>query len=225
MGLVAGRLKQLLLQTEPTRRLVVLRWIYDFTPAQLAFFVQCLDETAHLPGPVLEIGCFQGATTVWLNKHLESKGIRKRYIAIDTFAGFVASDIDGEVRDRGKGAERDTLAAAFRSTSRNLFDATVEYAGFTNVESHQADATTFDFSRYVDISFALLDVDLYEPTAAVLPRLYGQMANGGIIVVDDCQPDNIYDGANQAYLEFVADQAIPERVEHGKLGIIKVSRG
>jgi hypothetical protein len=48
------------------------------------------------------------------------------------------------------------------------------------------------------------------------------MAPGGVIVVDDCLADNMYDGALQAYREFTAAQGLPERITHGKLGVIDV---
>ena len=73
----------------------------------------------------------------------------------------------------------------------------------------------------VYISFALVDVDLYKPTAAALPKIWERLSPGGVIVVDDCRPgDYKYDGSLQAYLEFA--QTIGEEPEYraGRLGII-----
>ena len=68
--------------------LVAARYPYFFTPAQLAFLCECLDRDFNLPGCVVEVGCARGFTTIFLNRHLEARGIRKKYYALDTFGGF-----------------------------------------------------------------------------------------------------------------------------------------
>ena len=67
---------------------------------------------------------------------------------------------------------------------------------------------------------ALLDVDLYRPILAVLDALYDRLPPGAIIVVDDCEPGS-FDGALQAFDEFVAARGLPRRIERGKLGVIE----
>lgn len=39
-------------------------------------------------------------------------------------------------------------------------------------------------------------------------------------MVDDCQSDSIYDGAMQAYQEFMTNIGFNQRIECGKLGVI-----
>ena len=78
-----------------------------------------------------------------------------------------------------------------------------------------------DFSGIGPIAFALLDVDLYLPMAAILPKLYRAMSPGGLILVDDCMPHAYWDGALVAYNEFVAQQGLNPRIEHDKIGVIR----
>ena len=75
---------------------------YNFTPAQLHLLCDSLDQTRHLKGPILEIGCASGQTTIYLNTHLKTTGALKPYVCIDTFDGFTQKDVDFEVRFRGK---------------------------------------------------------------------------------------------------------------------------
>ena len=100
------------------------------------------------------------------------------------------------------------------------FDYSMKLAGVTGVTSIEGDVTEFNFDGISPISFCLLDVDLYLPIKQCLPRIYGNMSPGGIIVVDDCESEQLYDGAMQAYEEFVADIRVPKKVECGKLGVI-----
>ena len=73
----------------------------------------------------------------------------------------------------------------FARNNRDWFDKAT--ARFDNVEGHQADASTFDYSSLGTVAFALVDVDLYRPVANSLRALLPVMEPGGIIVVDDTQ--------------------------------------
>jgi len=54
-----------------------------------------------------------------------------------------------------------------------------------------------------------------------LPKIYQQLAPGGIIVVDDCSPGGNWDGALQAYQEYCASASIPVDIRCGKLGLVR----
>jgi predicted O-methyltransferase YrrM len=213
--------KKLLYRT-PYGRLFAHRFAYNFTPRQLCFLAGCLDRTAHLSGAALEIGCFVGLTTIWLNKHMDAEGIRKPYIALDTFSGFVPSQVEHETEERGKDGYRTAMRAAFSTNSKAMFDRQLEWNGLSRVRSIEADAATFDYSTLGPLSFALIDVDLYIPVKAALERVYALMQPGGIIVVDDCASDQIYDGALQAYDEFTRERGLKPTFEHRKLGVIEI---
>jgi hypothetical protein len=53
--------------------------------------------------------------------------------------------------------------------------------------------------------------------AAVYKTPYGRL-----IVIDDCVTGQFYDGALQAYTEFVTAWGRPVEVVHGKLGIFEI---
>ncbi len=78
------------------------RYPFLVHPAGLAFLCQCIDKTATLKGPIVEIGCAAGHTTIVLNKHMDWLGIEKPYICIDTFRGFPPEHVKFEVEFRSK---------------------------------------------------------------------------------------------------------------------------
>jgi hypothetical protein len=94
--------------------------------------------------------------------------------------------------------------------------------GVKRVKSIECDVTKFDFSAIAPIAFCLLDVDLYEPIKDVLPKIYGAMSPGGIIVVDDCKATELWDGTLQAYEEFVQQKGFLKEITAEKPGIIRV---
>lgn len=204
----------------PMRRMFFPRWRYMFTPQQLCRFGSLLEETKGVPGSLLEIGCAIGHTTIFLNKYLDELGIERSYYAIDTFSGFVESDLEYEMTSRGK-AKQPGMQQFFVN-DRRWFDQTMTDNGIRRVTSIEADITKVDLAALGPFSFVLLDVDLYLPTKATLPKLYENLSPGGVIVVDDCDAQHKrWDGAFQALVEFMEELGEPPVIELGKLGVIR----
>lgn len=200
----------------PFRRYLHYRYQYSFTPEQLSFFVHCLNQTRDVPGDILEIGCAAGNTTCFLNRHLQISGIAKNYYCIDTFGGFVAEDIKHETTMRGKTRRQFT---GFRNNSLRRFQYMLRRNGCRQVTCIQTDVKQYHVSSAV--SFCLLDVDLYLPTLHALKTVWSMLSPGGIVVVDDCVPDSMFDGALQAYTEFAKDAGTTPAFRLGKLGILQ----
>lgn len=205
------------MRTGFTSRTIFSVYNYMFEPQQLRFLMDCIQNTASVNGCCVEAGCAKGDTTAFLRRWMDDLGIKKEYIAIDTFSGFPVNHTEYESSHRGKPR---TIRDAFTLNKRSWFDYSLKLANVTNVKSIEADVADFDFDGISPISFCLLDVDLYLPIKQCLPNIYRNMSRGGIIVVDDCQSDNIYDGAMQAYHEFMTSIGAQQRIECGKLGVI-----
>lgn len=203
----------------PLRRYFFPRYTFNFTPAQLGFLVTALSEVRDVPGSVAEVGCAQGSTTLFLNRHMDAVGIDKPYVAIDTFAGFVEEDVSYELTRRNKPS---ASYSGFRANDQRWFDATMRQNGVTRVRSIRADVNELDLRTVGPLAFVLLDVDLYRPMKKALAELYEVLSPGGIMVVDDCDADDpLWDGSDQAYREFMAARDMTPQVVHGKLGVIR----
>jgi hypothetical protein len=189
-----------------------------FTPRQLLFLTDCIRAARDIPGCLVEAGCAYGATTVFIGKFMQEEGIRKLYIAIDTFSGFVPDHVNYEIIERHK---VHALRHYFTENRRAWFEQSVSMANISNVRAISSDVTKFDFASLETIAFCLLDVDFYLPIIDVLPKIYSRMSPGGIIVVDDCKRGGDMDGALQAYTEFCAKNGIQQQVCCDKLGIIR----
>jgi len=204
----------------PFRRYSFPRFLYNFSAPQLCFLCQCLEETRSIDGSIAEIGCGNGSTTVFLNKYMDARNIQKNYYAVDTFSGFVPDDIEYEIAHRAK--SKADLLSAFTMNKKRWFDRTMRQNDIGRVHSIEADVNRYDLTTLGPLSFALLDVDLYRPTTKGLKELYKILLPGGMIAVDDCDPANaLWDGADQAYKEFMIVINQSPQVVHGKLGILR----
>jgi hypothetical protein len=211
-------IKNVSLKTGIYNRLFFCVYPYLFEPKQLIFLTEYIKATRSVPGCFVEAGCAFGATTVFLTKFMNSEGIERDYYAIDTFSGFVDEHAEYEIKNRGKPA---SLTGHFTENMKVWFDRSMTLHDVKRVKSVQSDVTKFNFSAIAPIAFCLLDVDLYKPIKDVLPKIYGAMSPGGIIVVDDCTATGFWDGALQAYEEFVQQKGLSKEIVAEKLGIIR----
>jgi O-methyltransferase len=212
------RIRNTLLHQAPITREIFgfRRYEYMYSPSQLWFLCQQITNTAEVPGSILEVGCAWGATTVFLNRHIDELGLDVDYYVVDTFEGFTDDDIRTE-RERGR---RYYYDAAFHGNNKAWFDRTMRRNHVARVTSFRADAATFDYKKTAPFRFVLIDVDLYRPVLATLEAIYDLVSPGGIIVIDDCKQGGEWGGAYEAFLEFAKANSLEATITHGKLGLI-----
>lgn len=206
----------------PLRRFLFPRYQYAFTPRQLMALIKLVDEARRVPGEMVEVGCFVGATTVLLNQHLRAENDVRRYLCIDTFSGFAGDDVAFEEQTRGKHLDQIQRECLFGMNDQRWFDYTMRLNGFANVTTIKGDIKTVTLAEQTKgIAFALLDVDLYQPTRAALAQVWPLLAPGGVIVIDDCHADHAFDGARQAWHEFITANGLTAEIVEHKLAILR----
>ncbi len=189
---------------------------YNVEPIQLATVINKIEETRDLPGSIVEIGVARGQTTRFIAEHVAQQGIKVKMYALDTFSSFVDDDVRVEVEQRGKKA-RDLEGFGY-----NDFDVWKKnFEQFEFVTPIRADAKEFDFSSIAPIKVAFLDVDLYQPTKMAMAKIYPHLVEGGWLLVDDVMSGNRWDGAHQAFHEFVGEKHLPFETCGNKCAYLK----
>jgi hypothetical protein len=201
-------------------RLGVPRYPYKVTPAQLAFMCEAITRTKAGGGSILEIGVAKGDTSVFLLEHMRTIGDTRPLYLVDTFSGFTPESVEHEVQARGK--TRSDLNA-FSYGKEETFARNIRRRGYTNFVTIAGDASRLDYARLAPIAVVLLDIDLYLPTIEVLNRIEPHMAHPSSIVVDDCVEGRRWDGALQAYREFIGARGMAPVLLGGKGGLITLS--
>jgi O-methyltransferase len=203
------------------RRRVLARWLYrsslsQLGPERLYLWSQVIIETVKVPGAVVEIGCASGGTTAHCDRLLRNVGAHKPYVAIDTFDGFVPDQFDHD-------AERGTPESCrhgFAASSLPLVRQILRQLGAPDVELIRGDIVTLAPERLpAQISAVLVDVDLSLPVHAALQKIWPRMSLGGVILVDDCDPQNGF-RARDGFRRFCDEQGLPERYEYG-MGVLR----
>ena len=220
---MSNRLIKLLSETAKSFVFRYTRWgkpnyPYNVEPIQLALLINEIERLKTLPGSILEVGVARGMTTRFIAQHLagqRSENHVKLY-AVDTFSSFTESDLEFEVKKRGKSLLdlRGFTYNDYAAWSRN-------FADFPFVEAIKGDCSTLDYSKFSPIKLAFLDVDLYLPTLNALPAIYENLVPGGVILVDDVFNNSTYDGAYQAYMEFCSKNNIAPSVVGTKCGVLR----
>jgi O-methyltransferase len=183
-------------------------------------YLRALHDTQHLTGAVVEVGAAYLGTTALAYRFLcdtrPSDLPARRYLAVDTFAGFVEEQF---AADQVAGVAR-SLRHAFTSNSLQIARRLRSQYGIEPVELLQGDIVALPADALpAQISVALIDVDLEIPVAAALEKLWPRLQPGGFVLVDDCDADGRYPGAQRAFAGFVAERGLVATQDYG-LGVL-----
>jgi hypothetical protein len=188
---------------------------FGIEPILLSCILQHMEKIQDSTVSIVEAGVARGMTTRFLLEHMRISELKNKYFAIDTFSGFVESQIVHEQEHRGKDASSMRLFQYndFEIWKRNFVD-------FKQLIAVQADISSFDFSTVKPIEVFVLDVDLYIPTIAALRNVWDHMSQSGVIYLDDIAPNNNWDGSLQAFEEFVKETGARSKRVGKKSGMI-----
>lgn len=193
---------------------------YDFCiePIQLVEIIKGIDSVI-IPDKktcLVEIGVARGLTTRFIAEHINTQNYKVDYYCIDTFSSFTQEDLNFEVKERGKNMEE---LRGFEYNDYKVWKN--NFKEFSFINPIKDDCSNFDFSTLPLINFCFLDVDLYNPTKNVLNNIWNYMAKNSLIIIDDVSDNNCYDGAYQAFMEFVESRNLDYKIVGNKCGIIR----
>lgn len=172
-------------------------------PSRFSKFISHLEffkQTSGIRGEIMEFGIFKGNSFFrWIKfRDLLEHTRSRKIIGFDIFddfpdAGFEADKAkrDAFVKETkgGKSISEDELRELL--ASQNL-EKNVEIIPGNILETLD---DYLEKNPHLKISLLHIDVDLYEPTKAVLEKLYDRVTKGGIIIFDDY---GAFAGANKA---------------------------
>jgi hypothetical protein len=186
-------------------RAEILHNLHGTTVGEAIHIVHYLHRALAVPGDICEFGCNEGATSRLLAHEIKPHEARRLWL-FDSFEGLPApTEKDRLIDDiAGRGS-----MAAYAGDMRAHEDQVREklaLAGFpaarTRIVKGWIDQTLAQPDVPVQVAFAYVDFDFYEPIRLALEFLDRTMPPGGFVVVDDY--GFFSEGAQLAVDEFVA---------------------
>ena len=179
-------------------------------------YLQSIIETADVPGPIVEVGSHLCGTSIIANKMMRNLGIRKSYICVDTFRGFVPEQFHSDL-EKGTPAHDRKL---FADNSKRLVRRILKMHRCSEIGLLERDCTQITSADFPQgISLCLLDVDLSEVVHWGLQRLWPLIQPGGRVLVDDCPEESSWK-ALEGLRAFCAEIGVAVRNPYG-MGILE----
>jgi O-methyltransferase len=168
----------------------------ELHPGGLYAYLDALYQRRELEGAIVEVGCWLGGTAALAKRMMSRAGMQQPYVCIDTFGGFVPSQLAAEP------AGSTGTTESFASNSIDIVARLLRQWGAGDVRLIAGDIATLpDAAIPEQIAVALIDVDLKVPVYEGLRRIVPRLVPGGIVLVDDCaDPD--WPGARAGYEQF-----------------------
>lgn len=145
--------------------------------------------TRDLPGAIVECGVFKGASLVRFAgfRDLFGGAYATKIIGFDIFGEFPETAFENDKKYR----EKFMVAAGASSISVDQLRDILKHKGVSdNVDLVKGDITKtipeyLEKNPHLKISLLNLDVDIYEPSVAILEHLYPRLVRNGVLVLDD----------------------------------------
>ncbi len=167
-------------------------------------------HTIDIPGAIVECGVFKGASLVRFAafRSLLCNALAKKIIGFDAFGEFPETDFEEDKKWRDKfvadsgeqGIGEDQLMEVLKHKKCDENVTLIKGDVVKTIPEYLKN------NPELKVSFLNIDVDVYEPTKAVLEHLYPLVSKGGVILLDDYA--NVFPGANKAVDDYFKDKNV-----------------
>ncbi len=162
--------------------------------AELTVIVRELERilTARVPGDVVEFGCYNGTTSLFIQRVLQAEDPRRTYHVYDSFTGLPDKSPE-DTSPAGEQFVKGELTATKTQFIRNF-----KQAGLPLPTIHKGwfnELSAADIPQ--DIAFAFLDGDFFQSITASLRHITPHLSPGARVLVDDYQSEAL-PGARKA---------------------------
>lgn len=166
-------------------------------PNDLTTVLQHLDAVlqSSIDGAVVEFGCYEGTTSLFIAQHLVNAGNKRPFHVYDSFQGLPAKEPEDGSSDQfligSCSVEQFRFEANFR---RNNLPIPVIHAGWFK------DLTPFDLPK--QIAFAFLDGDFYSSIFQSLSLVYPRLSDRARVLIHDYECEKL-PGVKKACSDFL----------------------
>ncbi len=175
---------------------------------RLTLILKRLDQALkhHIPGDIVEFGCYLGTTSLFIARLLEASTTIRRFHVYDSFEGLPDKTIE-DASVAGSDFKAGELKASKRQLIRNF-----KHAHLKSPLIHKA---WFNELKNKDlpnqIAFAFVDSDFYRSIYNSLEIIWPRLSSGGAVIIDDYNRSSL-PGATRAVNDFFTASNV--RIQH-----------
>ena len=158
---------------------------------------EIIDKTKEVKGDVVEFGVWRGNTSLLIKKILDIYNIKKKLLLFDHFKGLDLFSKKDSTKKKNNDNEKNYVG------EKKILKAFINFYKFKNIKIYDFDLIKLKKKFFKkEISLAIVDVDLYQPTIKILNAVHQKLSKNGIILFDEGN-DKVYPGENKALNEFL----------------------
>jgi hypothetical protein len=216
------RLRELLLSggalSQPTWNYQLLAYLRRQTLAKVLWWEHIYNQIVEIPGCILEFGVHFGtslSTLMSLRGLLEPYNYQRDIVGFDTFEGFVSVAEQDQPGHFGWKAGDYATPEGFANHLSEVLRIQERMSPLAHIRKHElvvGDASV-TFPRWLTdhpeqlVALAILDMDVYEPTANVLKAVQDRLTRGSVVVLDELA-SKAFPGETRAFMEIVGSRKV-----------------
>ena len=140
---------------------------------KIMFLLQCMKETEHLEGDIIELGSYKGGNAIMIAKFLKQIGSKKKVYACDTFSGIPEEDSNvKDIADMGYFSDTNLDAVKKKLKKYDVFNVKLVIGDFRNT------LPKLDKEKF---SLVFIDCNIFSSAKLAINFSYPRLVKDGVL--------------------------------------------
>ena len=140
---------------------------------KIIFLLQCIKETEHLEGDIIELGSYKGGNVIMIAKFLKQIGSKKKVHACDTFSGIPEEDSNvKDIADMGYFSDTNLDAVKKKLKKYDVFNVKLVIGDFRNT------LPNLDKEKF---SLVFIDCNIFSSAKLAINFSYPRLVKDGVL--------------------------------------------
>ena len=140
---------------------------------KIIFLLQCIKETEHLEGDIIELGSYKGGNAIMIAEFLKQIGSKKKVYACDTFSGIPEEDSNvKDIADMGYFSDTNLDAVKKKLKKYDVFNVKLVIGDFRNT------LPNLDKEKF---SLVFIDCNIFSSAKLAINFSYPRLVKDGVL--------------------------------------------
>ena len=139
---------------------------------KIMFLLQCMKETEHLEGDIIELGSYKGGNAIMIAEFLKQIGSKKKVYACDTFSGIPEDSNVKDIADMGYFSDTNLDAVKKKLKKYDAFNVELVIGDFRNT------LPNLDKEKF---SLVFIDCNIFSSAKLAINFSYPRLVKDGVL--------------------------------------------